>query len=405
MKVIIGVIVLILIGIALLILAEWLARRRQEGWAVAFSIFGWILLVLGCLGSIVFSIILFVFVIIKIRHANNRKRSFLWLLAISTEKSIPLVPVIKVFARECGGGYSRRLRKLLELLNQGMLLPFALQRIPRLVPADALPLIHSGFASGALAQGLRRAANAKRLHQPALDSLMSRFLYLCVMCTTGLFICLFIFMKILPNFVKMFVDYNSPLPNATHYLIEIGRSSTPLGMMLFGFVPIAALLGMIYAILRESGVILFDLPFFGRFVRRADTALILDSLALAVEHQLSLPQALTSLTIAYPKTAVRRRLNRVLADIETGRDWRESLLARGLIRKTDLAVLQAAGPVGNLAWALAEMADSNRRRLAYRLYATIQLLYPAVILVLGSLVMFIVVGIFMPLIALINKGY
>ena len=50
-----------------------------------------------------------------------------------------------------------------------------------------------------------------------------------------------------------------------------------------------------------------------------------------------------------------------------------------------------------------EMADSNRRRLAYRLNALVQVAYPPVILCIGLMVMFIVVALFYPLITLIMR--
>ena len=58
--------------------------------------------------------------------------------------------------------------------------------------------------------------------------------------------------------------------------------------------------------------------------------------------------------------------------------------------------------MGNLPWAMREMADSNRRRFAYRLQAMVQTLFPPAMILLGLIVMFIVVALFLPLVALIR---
>ena len=105
---------------------------------------------------------------------------------------------------------------------------------------------------------------------------------------------------------------------------------------------------------------------------------------------------------SYPKRDIRRRLRQTEADIRAGRDWCESLHGHGLIQAADLAVLQAAQRVGNLAWALQEMADSARRRLAYRVQAIVQTLFPLLVVLIGMVVMFVVVALFLPLIALIQ---
>ena len=50
-----------------------------------------------------------------------------------------------------------------------------------------------------------------------------------------------------------------------------------------------------------------------------------------------------------------------------------------------------------------EMAESGRRRFAYRLQAIAQAAFPPVVILFGLMVMFIVVALFMPLVALIQK--
>ena len=90
-------------------------------------------------------------------------------------------------------------------------------------------------------------------------------------------------------------------------------------------------------------------------------------------------------------------------DIESGGDWAESLSRRNLIRRADLAVLQAAQRVGNLPWAMQEMADSARRRFFYKLQAIVQAVFPAVLICFGVAVMFIVVSLFLPLVELIKR--
>ena len=130
---------------------------------------------------------------------------------------------------------------------------------------------------------------------------------------------------------------------------------------------------------------------------------MLDSLALWVKSARPLPEAIAALARWYPRWPVRQRLDRVLAEITSGGDWCESLLRHQLIGRSDLAVLRAARQAGNLAWALGEIADGRRRRLAYRLQTLLQCAFPLVILGFGVAVMAFVVAFFLPLIALIQS--
>ena len=65
-------------------------------------------------------------------------------------------------------------------------------------------------------------------------------------------------------------------------------------------------------------------------------------------------------------------------------------------------MLGSAQRVGNLAWALREMAESNERRLGYRLQFWLQLLFPMLLICLGAVVFVLVVAYFCPLVSLIE---
>ena len=138
-------------------------------------------------------------------------------------------------------------------------------------------------------------------------------------------------------------------------------------------------------------------------MRRKHSAAIMDNLALAVENRRPLDAALQTLARSYPNESIRVRLSLASSEVQAGVAWDESLSRRGLIRPSDLAVLQAAGRAGNLPWAMREMADSNRRRLAYRLNVLVQTIFPPVVLCFGAMVLFVVVALFKPLITLIDK--
>jgi type II secretory pathway component PulF len=157
---------------------------------------------------------------------------------------------------------------------------------------------------------------------------------------------------------------------------------------------------LFYLPIRYFGWTDWDLPGMGRFTRRLDSAEILDTLALVAGQQRPLPQGIAALAQSYPKKRIRLRLSQAATDIMLGVDWCESLRKHGLIGQPEFAVLRAAQRVGNLPWALREMADSARRRLAYRVQAAAQLLFPPIVILMGLAVLFVVVALFAPVVVL-----
>ena len=305
-----------------------------------------------------------------------------------------------------GRPLARRARRLVELLDLGAPLPVALDHCPGLLPRHALPTIRVGWQSGALAPALRQAATIENL-QPVWTASFGKvnhlFLYLFFMPIFALGILTFLMLKIVPAFEKIFKDFDVPLPTRTQELVSFSYFGANLLPFLYGLLCLLGPIAVLYAAVRYFGWIQWDPPGIAGLVRRLDAANILDSLALVARQQRPMLDGVADLAAAYPKWNIRRRLNAAADDIRAGRDWCESLYRRGLIRRPDLAILQAAQRVGNLPWAMQEMAQSGRRRFAYRLQAIAQAAFPPVVIIFGLMVMFIVVALFLPLVALIQK--
>ena len=405
----------ILLGIAVLAAACWCDRAaRSVGQRPAvFDALGrrWVLRdgLLTCsigvfspAGILLWWVCLVVLVGVLARRLVARHYALLWVMTVAAERMIPLVPVLDAFARECGGSFGRRVRRLAEMLSAGMPLPEAISRQRRLFPPHTLPILQVGCESGALAAALRRAASAQDARKRLWLPLGNGLAYAGSVVMFGMGVVFFVMLKIVPSFQKIFQDFDAELPAMTQALIQVSDFCANY-WFLFAWLPLLFFAALLYVTLGYGFGVELGTFGFARLTRRLDAATILESLAMAAEQRRPLPETVARMAQSYPSMSIRGRLRAVSQDLDAGVDWCESLFARGLIPRADRAVLQAAARVGNLPWAMREMADSNRRRFAYRLDALMQVLFPPLVVALGMLVAFFVISLFMPLISLIQK--
>ncbi|MEE8451059.1 MAG: type II secretion system F family protein [Thermoguttaceae bacterium] len=351
-----------------------------------------IIIVLGILSPVIL-------VEVLIRRRRAQQQALLCVMASAAERFIPLVSAVEAFARDEGGLFGQQTAHLARLLRDGVPLPVAMKQSWTLYPMEIKPILHVGQESGAMAAALRHAASRQDAYRKVLGEVAGKLAYLFVVVFFAINILTFVMLKIVPSFQKIFEDFDAELPPLTQTLIDVSSWFVPFGFFSFLIVP-AFWAAIGYTVLRYYGWIHWDPPGLSRLARRLDSAVILDSLALAAERQKPLAATLAVLANTYHKGDIRGRLHNVVCDINAGADWCDSLAKRGLVTRADRAVLQAAQTAGNLPWALREMADSGRRRLALRLQAWVQVAYPPVILTLGAFVAFVVVALFLPLIHL-----
>ncbi len=360
---------------------------------VGISLFG--LSVFGPLLCIIFA---FVFIEVYRKYRASRQYALLWLLTVSAEREVPLTSALEAFARERRGSFARKARRLAALLESGVSLSDGLDQVRGLLPSHAPPMIRVGCQSGALAPALRRAAAVNDLNAPVWMSLTGKVAYLVLLVFFGMSILVFVFGWIVPRFQKIFLDFDTPLPYLTEQLV----SCSQFFVVYWYLFSLLLMLGMLFVLYPAARYFGWNPPGLGWFTRRLDAADVLDGLALVARQQMPMLDGLDSLAKSYPRSNIRMLLRRAAGDVQAGRDWAESLYSRGLIHRADLAVLQAAERVGNLPWALREMAESNRRRFAYRLQSVVQTAFPLVIIFFGAIVGFIVVALFIPIVSLIH---
>lgn len=373
---------------------------------------GWMLLIGGMLAGLVgltgplavFPLIgFFVVGLGYFRYMSAERRALLWAMAIAADRGIPLEQAARAFADERAVQIGLRASRLADLLEQGVALPAALEMSRNPLPAEALLAARIGTFTGQMGESLRMSLDHAAHFDAIVRDVLAKCCYVLAALVCGVGVISFLVLKIVPMFSQLLSEFDVQPPPLTDAAISVSaflfQFWLPIGLV--GQALLLIPLGLVLAYYPAWSR--YEVPLLQRFWLRSDTALILRALAVAVRQRQEMAAAVALLASQYPRVSIGRRLERASSDIRKGMEWATALRSAGLIKAADLPVLQAAERVGNLPWAMDELADSVLRRFALWLKAAVGIVFPIVILAFGGLVFVVSAAIFLPLIAMIEQ--
>ena len=335
------------------------------------------------------------------RYRHGEHRALVWSLAAAAQRGIPLSEAARAYADETLGDTGARALGLARGVEAGLPLSAA-TRAARLRLATPMTLaIRLGEALGMLGQAMRQQIEDSAEIDAALRGAITRFIYLGNLVIAAAGIETYLMITIIPVFEKMFDEFGLALPPPTILTVRLANFCVEYGWV--GVIPLsdagltvcaggrAVLPGLVPA--RTAAVAAFSTLRWGaghagpRF--DGPPRLAHDRGAAAVGNGVSVWRYRAAATYGSPARRAGGRLDRGPAASEADRAGR-----RGG------AACRRAGRQPALA--LEEMAESAQRRQVYRLQVAVNLLFPLAIVAMAMLGGLFAIGVFMPLVALIQ---
>jgi type II secretory pathway component PulF len=368
-------------------------------WVAIFgSLFGGFILLFSGMGLVLWLICGGITVLVFAQTRAIFQTTLLRLLTLGIEKQVPLPELISAYAAENAGYLGRRAEALAQQLSAGVLLGHALADSRGLLPRYSFLATEVGHCIGDFGSALKEATNTLALRRPLWHTAAGRVYYLGWFFITLSAALGFLMVKVAPAISMILRDYDMTWTFGEQ--LQSGLYSVLTFAM--GLTWLATLILIPYFTLHYLGLIRFGLPGLNRLLRSFETGVVLRYLALGTERGVSLSKMLLVISSAYPMPAMRWRLADVSRDLDAGANWADSMRRRGVINKREAAVLSAAQRLGNVTWALRELADNGERRLVERLEAWSRAIFVVTILVAGLAVTYISVTFYMPLVQMIN---
>ncbi len=297
-------------------------------------------------------------------------------------------------------------RDLKQEVTEGRSLSDAMARQPRVFTDLYINMVRAGEQSGSLVEVLRRMANHFQKFAELQSKLTSALIYPALVVCMGILLIAFFMIVMMPQFTKIFEGFNIQLPLPTRLLI--GCSQLFLNYWwLLGFVLIVLIILFIRFKASEAGgrrldewkikapVIgkVINLNLFGQFSRTLGTLL-----------QNGVP-VLTALKITeqvLPNRLIREAVAKTRDAVTDGKTLAQPLAQSKLFPQLMVDLVRIGEETGDVPGALNNLADTYEGELDIALRLMTQLIEPVLIVLMGGIVAFLLLSIFLPLFRLIS---
>jgi type II secretory pathway component PulF len=331
-------------------------------------------------------------------------RLFTLQLSVLFSSGVPILKSLDAIAISDLPGLSPCASELRRTLEGGWPLSNAMRSLPNAFDETLVGLVRLGERTGSLGLTLHEAT---RRCERLLDSgkkLTQALIYPAVVLMVSLGMLAFLCFYMLPRFIPIFSSFHVDLPWPTRLLMGIvSLRGFALVVLLAVAVAVTVLLrGDHPAIRLLRQRVLFDTPVLGRYNRLTACADLCGDLSLMLRSGMILSEALDLLSRHAGWTDLSLALARTRQRMLEGDDFIAALRAEKSVPAIIVGTLAASGESGqpdrllrSLSVLLAEEAETIRLRLT-------SLLEPLLILFMGVVVGFVMLGCFLPVYKLIG---
>lgn len=315
------------------------------------------------------------------------------------------LPIDEALAALGEQGEEERTRSLTLSLRarvmEGSGLAAAFADYPESFPEIYRASVAAGEQSGRLATVLERLADYAESRDALRQKMLTALAYPLLLTFVAVCVVTGLLVYVVPQIVGVFASMKQQLPLPTVVLIGLSEFVKRWGIVLFA-VFAALVFGARFALRRDAvrrvwhGWLL-RLPLIGKLTRAANTARAARTLALLSASAVPLLEALAIAAQVVPNLPMRDALRRAAHKVREGGAFSRALADSGYFPPVAVRLVASGERSGQLERMLDEAATHQAKELDRWLAVLTAVLGPAVILLVGAMVLFIVLAILLPI--------
>lgn len=315
-------------------------------------------------------------------------------LSTLISSGVPLIDAIGAISSEQKGEWRNLLTDVKDSLSGGSSLARAMQAHPSVFPDFYTGLIAAGETSGKLTEVLLKLADFLETEINTKNKVRTALIYPAFMACVSVAVIIFLFTFVIPKITKIFEDTATTLPMITIVLIWI---STAFQKFWWLMLAAAGGVAVLYKKIKETRKDIID-----SLLLKDPTGILMElymlrftlTMGFLLSGGLPIMRAMRLTAKAIGNVILERRIIEAENFISQGARLSASLKG---FPPTILQIISTGEKTGKLPEVLQKTAESYESEFDRKLQRGMSLLEPALILVMGLVVGFIVVSVLLPI--------
>jgi len=339
--------------------------------------------------------------------SGKKLTTFTRQLSTLQDAGLPILRSLRILeGQQKPGALKNALMGVIEDIESGSTLSEAMAKQPKAFDNLYVNMVKAGEAGGALEVILQRLAEFKERQQSLKRKVQGAMIYPCAVITVATLIVGFIMYYIIPKFKKIFEDFDTELPEITVWLIS--ASDAVVNYWYLGpAIPFGIWLFIKIVKKNKTGAYIVDwvslrFPLLGPILRKSIIARTCRTLGTLVASGVPILEALNITRDTAGNRVFVNAFEHITAAIREGETMAVPLKETRVVDDIVVNMVDVGEETGALDNMLYKVADVYDEEVSVLVEGLVNLLEPLMVVVLGLIVGFIVIALFMPLIKLLN---
>ena len=295
-------------------------------------------------------------------------------------------------------------------IQRGSTLEEAMAKEPQAFGPMFLNMIKVAETRGGVPETLRMLAQHYESRQRLIRQARSAMIYPVIVLGIASVVVALVTIFLLPKFAAILKDIagNIPLPLASRVLMAISSFVGVIGWWLIPVVMIATPILLVRAYKRSAGKSLMDrialrLPIFGKLCRMLDTTRFARTLSVLLDAGVDIGSSIDLTADVLRMSPIKSAVRASRQEIVSGSELSTTLARSKQFTPDVIAVINSGEETGKLPEALVHLADDYDEQVEVMVASLGHLIQPIMMVLLGGIVFFIILAVYMPIIQLITS--